>query len=96
MAFSPDSKTILTGSTGTAQLWDAITGRAVGQPIHQGGIATVAFSPDGKTILTAGWDRAARLWDVPTGTSKGPPMIHDGPLISASFSPDGKTILTAS
>ena len=97
MAFSPDSKTILTASVRTAQLWDAITGRPIGQPIQQGPIVDVAFSPDGQTILIAESNNmAARLWDVSNGASKGAPMIHVGPLMSASFSPDGKTILTAS
>ena len=34
VAFSPDGKTVLTGSSDkTARLWDAATGRPIGQPI---------------------------------------------------------------
>ena len=62
VAFSPDGKTVLTGSCDkTARLWDAATGRPLGHPMtHQGEVRAVAFSPDGKTVLTgAGQDGAA-------------------------------------
>ncbi len=54
VAFSPDGKTILTGSCDTtARLWDAATGRPLGRPMeHRAPVWSVAFSPDGKTILT--------------------------------------------
>ena len=50
MAFSPDGKTILTGSfDGMARRWDALTGLPIGQPLsHQGGIAPLVYGPDGK------------------------------------------------
>ena len=52
MAFSPDGKTVLTGSDDkTARLWDASTGQPIGQPLtHQDAVRAVAFSPDGKTV----------------------------------------------
>ena len=39
MAFSPDSKTLLTGcGDKTARLWDAATGRPIGSPLaHRSG-----------------------------------------------------------
>jgi WD40 repeat protein len=68
VAFSPDGKTLLTGSaitgqargeiTGAARLWDADTGRPLGPPLALPREArVVAFSPDGKTFLTACGDR---------------------------------------
>jgi WD40 repeat protein len=48
-AFSPDGKTILTGSFDkTARFWDATNGRPVGQPLpHRGPVKAMTFSPDG-------------------------------------------------
>jgi eukaryotic-like serine/threonine-protein kinase len=93
--FSPDGKTILTGSEDrTAQLWDAVTGRPIGRPLEHGGaVMAVAFSRDGKTILTASEDKTVRLWDA-AGRPLGQPMRHPAAVRAAAFSPDGKTILT--
>jgi WD40 repeat protein len=93
VAFSPDGKTILTGSADkTARLWSASDGQPAGAPmIHGEGVTAVAFSPDGHTILTAS-GLTARLWS--DGAAQ--VMTHDFPVTAAVFSPDGRTVLTAS
>jgi WD40 repeat protein/tetratricopeptide (TPR) repeat protein len=98
VAFSPDGKTVLTGSwDGTARLWDNATGRPIGPPLqHQEGVSAVAFSPDSKTALTGSRDHTARLWDAVTGQPIGPPLRHQGDVLAVAFSPDGKIVLTGS
>jgi WD40 repeat protein/tetratricopeptide (TPR) repeat protein len=97
-AFSPDGKTILTGSSDqTALLWDRFTGEPVGQPLQQGGsVLALTFSPDGKLVLTGGDDHAARLWNAATGEPIERHFHHQGTVRAVAFGPDGKTILTGS
>src|SRR5262249_14318896 len=91
-------------TTGKAQLWDAATGKARGEPITHGSrIWAVAFRPDGKALLTASSDGTARLWDTasgkplvdPTRNVPAEPIRHGALILAAAYSPDSKIILTA-
>ena len=97
-SFSPDGKRVVTASADkTARVWDADTGKPVGEPMTHGeAVVSASFSPDGKRVVTASEDKTARVWDADTGKPVGEPMTHGEAVVSASFSPDGKRVVTAS
>ncbi|HRI58851.1 MAG TPA: caspase family protein [Saprospiraceae bacterium] len=94
IAFSPDGKYVLTGSTDhTAKLWDLKGHEIQTFTGHKNSVESVAFSPDGKRVLTGSTDSTAILWDLYGKVIQ--TFTGHGELIeSAVFSPDGKYILT--
>jgi hypothetical protein len=69
VAFSPDSRRIVSGSRdNTLKLWDATTGQEIltlkrpSQPVM-----SVAFSPDGRRIVSGSSDNTLTVWDAVTG-----------------------------
>ena len=58
-SFSPDGKRVVTASADkTARVWDAETGKPVGEPMTHGErVYSASFSPDGKRVVTASGTR---------------------------------------
>ena len=103
VAFSPDSKTLASGSLdGTIILWhiqpaeDRVAEQLVVLQGHKGMIGSVAFSPDGNTLASGGWDTTVRLWDVAEQKQVGLLEGHSQRVNSVAFSPDGKTLASGS
>jgi dipeptidyl aminopeptidase/acylaminoacyl peptidase len=96
--FSPDGQRVVTASMDQrARVWDAATGKALGEPMqHTGAVNSAQFSPDGQRVVTASADGTARVWDAATGKALSEPMKHDNQVYSAQFSPDGQRVVTAS
>lgn len=66
-AISPDNSRLLTGDReGRIVLWDAKTGKVVGQPqnVHSGEVVKIQFLEDGSRLLTVGVDRRVMIWNV--------------------------------
>jgi WD40 repeat protein len=98
VAFSPDGKMIVSGSSdNTVRLWD-ISGNPIGQPFegHEDIINSVAFSPDGKMIVSGSLDNTVRLWDISGNPIGQPFQEHHSGVNSVAFSPDGKMIVSGS
>jgi WD40 repeat protein len=98
VAFSPDGKTLASGSLdNSVRLWDVASHRQVGPPLtgHTDNVSSVAFSPDGKTLASG--SESVRLWDVASHRQVGPPLTGStGAISSVAFSPDGKTLISGS
>ena len=66
MAYSPDGKTLASGSLDkTVRLWDVHTGEHK-QTFsgHTKAVESVVFSPDSRTIASGSYDGTVLLWEV--------------------------------
>ncbi|MBD2178883.1 PD40 domain-containing protein [Pseudanabaena sp. FACHB-1998] len=96
ISFSPDGKTIASGSSdNTIKLWSLEGKELQTFKGHSAIVWSVAFSPDGKTIASGSRDATIKLWNLEgkvLQTLKG----HSGLVASVAFSPDGSTLATGS
>ncbi len=95
LSVSPDGRKCLTsGDDGQAQLWDATTGKTLGEPMKDlGPVRAMAFSPDGKRILTGSKAGPSSIRDARSGR---PSLALKGPFAPAkvvAFSRDGRRCL---
>jgi WD40 repeat protein/tetratricopeptide (TPR) repeat protein len=93
---SSDGKRVLTaGGNGAVEVWDAGSGKRIGDVLAHDGVVTHAeFSPDGKHVLTAAVDMTLHLWDVEMAKEQFTALQFMGPVAGLAFSLDGKRFLT--
>lgn len=96
--FSADGRRIVTASADkTAQVWDAASGKLLGEALrHEDEVTRAEFSADGTRIVTVSGDKAARVWNAASGKLIGEPLRHTDYINGAKFSRDGTRIVTGS
>jgi WD40 repeat protein len=109
LAYSPDGKTVASGSTddGALRLWNVADPKSPQQQFvldahklarsRRGEVHAVAFAPDGKTLVSGGTDGVVRFWSLSGETPKERITLDHakGSVGSVHYSPDGKKLLVA-
>jgi WD40 repeat protein len=103
VAFSPDGKTLASGSSdGIVRLWNIASPNSEPITLNENdkgkdkGVRTLAFSPDGKALASGSDDSTIRLWGVASHKELATLKGHSSRVTSVMFSPDRKTLASGS
>ncbi len=97
LAFSPDSRLLVTGTRfGDIGVWSSEEGlvRRIFAG-HRNEITALRFSPDGQRILSSSADNSTALWSVDSGELLRRVAVPGSFVNDAVFTPDGTRFVTA-
>ena len=93
LAFSPDERTLATGSwDGSIKMWDIQSGTLLWTSWFTDNIECLTFAPDGCTLASGGDDATVQLRDARTGTHQQTLSSSSGPVFALAWSPDGRLL----
>jgi WD40 repeat protein/regulation of enolase protein 1 (concanavalin A-like superfamily) len=109
-SFSPDGKTLLSGSQdGTVKQWDAVSGELiqtkplwadfsyeVGNAPREKEVWSIAFSPDGEWMASGSYDGRLQLWNPTLGSMRGELKGHTNMIDHMVFNPDSTLLASSS
>ncbi|MGA3341613.1 MAG: TIR domain-containing protein [Methylocella sp.] len=97
VAFSTDSRLVVTASSEEAEIWEAETGKHLTLLSgHHGMVNDAKFSRDGTRVATASNDMTARIWNAQTGKTAIVLTGHTDQVTTVAFNSDGTRLVTAS
>jgi WD40 repeat protein len=96
LTWTSDTKKLISGSyEGPVRIFDATTWEEIAVlDGHTFIVTTITLCQSDRLFASASWDRTARLWNLDTNASVGPPLTHGRDVICGAFSADGKLLVT--